>query len=673
MPPLATNLRRDLERAVINARKAAERGARSALGALTVPDAKAGDHLDAAGKDVRNRLRAHARQLGDKRSPNGEQAIRRLVRECAYEHWHRMLFARFLAENDRAFLADELGLEKVKECLAAIKFLFQNRIVHSSLIIVPTQLIGYDNEKKKIGSDSGWIGSLIKYCPELSYSVIKGNDDERSDAWNKSALVYITDYETMLNDFHLKILEHKRLSQFECIIMDEIQLLLEKSSEGEKVFRKAHPTVFWVLSSLTDNALLGQVNDILSGDNKIEKYRINNLFDVSVDSPTLLQKEFWLEPSEYQQVEYKETFNECKKEFKKVLESGNPLRFQSNIFTLVHKLYQVENFAKAYETSPKTELLIQHLKIIQGNKQKVIILSQYDRQGTKKIEKLLDHFKISYVSVPAGVSAEDMKKSISLFKNKKTITALLSNAKESRLNFGSHLVPYIIKFDSWWNPVMNWQLEQIFNLDSKKIKKLNINVFTYKMLNSIDEDIKRTLLRKELFDKNILSVIPISMFNDLISVDEWLKIFDMPVNDEQENLQTLYDETVENLNNLSPTDFRATLSRFFVTLGYTNIKILEHENSESFDISGKGKSGNQNVQLFSKVLIDEIITRKKIKQIIFDVPLSQKNNTFIITRGKFENGCTEIAKNNVSLLDIEKLAEYSVNLGLVQPHSEQPS
>ena len=24
----------------------------------------------------------------------------RLVRECAYEHWHRMLFSRFLAEND---------------------------------------------------------------------------------------------------------------------------------------------------------------------------------------------------------------------------------------------------------------------------------------------------------------------------------------------------------------------------------------------------------------------------------------------------------------------------------------------------------------------------------------------------------------------------------------------
>lgn len=579
--------------------------------------------------------------------------------------------ARFLAENDRAFLADELGLEKLKECLAAIKFLFQNRVVHSSLIIVPTELIGYDNEKKKISSDSGWIGNLIKYCPELSYSVIEGNDDERSDAWNKSALVYITDYETMLNDFHLKILEQKRLSKFECIIMDEIQFLLEKPSEGERVFRKAHPTVFWALSSLTDNALLTEVNSILSEDNKIEKYKVNKLLDVSVDSPMLLNKEYWLEQSEYQRVEYKETFKECKKEFKKVLESGNPFRFQSNIFTLVHKLYQVENFAKAYETSPKTELLIQHLKIIQGNKQKVIILSQYDRLGTKKIEKLLDHFKISYISAPAGLSAEDMKQSISSFKNKKTVTALLSNAKESRLNFGSHLVPYIIKFDSWWNPVMNWQLEKIFNLDSKKIKRQNIKVFTYKMLNSIDEDIKRTLLRKELFDKNILSVIPISKFNDLISVDEWLKIFDMEVEDKSSKTQISYTEAEKELETLSIADFRAILSRFFYAIGYKNIDILADLNSASFDITGEGKIGGKDVNLFVKVLLMDVVSIETINEIIPNTSLAQESKIFVITKGKLEKGGEEILNKAVTFISMEKLAKYLVNFNLIQKENTE--
>jgi hypothetical protein len=52
-------------------------------------------------RKLRNRLRAHGRQLGDKLDEKkGTQSIDRLTGECAYEHWHRLLFARFLAEND---------------------------------------------------------------------------------------------------------------------------------------------------------------------------------------------------------------------------------------------------------------------------------------------------------------------------------------------------------------------------------------------------------------------------------------------------------------------------------------------------------------------------------------------------------------------------------------------
>jgi hypothetical protein len=52
-------------------------------------------------RELRNALRAHGRQLGDHRDERrGVQAIDRLSTECAYEHWHRMLFARFLAETN---------------------------------------------------------------------------------------------------------------------------------------------------------------------------------------------------------------------------------------------------------------------------------------------------------------------------------------------------------------------------------------------------------------------------------------------------------------------------------------------------------------------------------------------------------------------------------------------
>lgn len=100
MPSLASDLRKKLERVVIEARDVAETGARAALEALAVHHHEPYPHMEPQARKLRNQLRARARQLGDRQDASGRIAIDRLVGECAYEHWHRMLFARFLAENN---------------------------------------------------------------------------------------------------------------------------------------------------------------------------------------------------------------------------------------------------------------------------------------------------------------------------------------------------------------------------------------------------------------------------------------------------------------------------------------------------------------------------------------------------------------------------------------------
>jgi len=96
---LDKKLRKQLENTVIKAREIAEQAAAEALARLSVGDASAASYLDADQRALRNRLRAHGRQLGDLRSSNGQQETGRLCSEVAYEHWHRMLFARFLEQN----------------------------------------------------------------------------------------------------------------------------------------------------------------------------------------------------------------------------------------------------------------------------------------------------------------------------------------------------------------------------------------------------------------------------------------------------------------------------------------------------------------------------------------------------------------------------------------------
>jgi hypothetical protein len=100
MPALASDLRKTLENTVVKARDKAEGGARDALTALAVDASEPFASMSEEERKLRNRLRARGRQLGDQRDPQkATQSIERLVREMAYEHWHRMLFARFLAEN----------------------------------------------------------------------------------------------------------------------------------------------------------------------------------------------------------------------------------------------------------------------------------------------------------------------------------------------------------------------------------------------------------------------------------------------------------------------------------------------------------------------------------------------------------------------------------------------
>ena len=100
MSNLTPELRKKLERTVIQAREVAEAAARTALQTLAVPKHEPFGHMDSEQRRLRRRLRAHARQLGDRvDARSGEHGIAHLLQECAYQHWHGMLFARFLAEN----------------------------------------------------------------------------------------------------------------------------------------------------------------------------------------------------------------------------------------------------------------------------------------------------------------------------------------------------------------------------------------------------------------------------------------------------------------------------------------------------------------------------------------------------------------------------------------------
>lgn len=117
MDHLPSPLRRELERAVVAAHAAAIVGATSALRRHAVDAAEPHAHFTEADKQLRRQLRARARLLGDTTRPDGTHTIDREAESLAYEYWHRMLFARFLADNGLLMHPDgvAVSLEECKE------------------------------------------------------------------------------------------------------------------------------------------------------------------------------------------------------------------------------------------------------------------------------------------------------------------------------------------------------------------------------------------------------------------------------------------------------------------------------------------------------------------------------------------------------------------------------
>ena len=115
MNALSPKLRHDLEKATIKARDVAEEAAQQALERLGVSNPEPFPQMTVAERELRNKLRAKGRQLGDIKFENRKQSIHHLIAECGYEHWHQMLFARFLAENNLLMNSDNVPVT-LAEC-----------------------------------------------------------------------------------------------------------------------------------------------------------------------------------------------------------------------------------------------------------------------------------------------------------------------------------------------------------------------------------------------------------------------------------------------------------------------------------------------------------------------------------------------------------------------------
>ncbi len=134
--PLDKTLRGKLEKTVEKARDTVEIAVTEALTRLGIGDGNAPNYLSEVERKLRTRLRAHGRQLGDVLNRDtGKQETELLVNEMAYEHWHRMLFARFLEQSD-LLMYDQNTHVSLDECFESLTLIQTGKTKPRPIILV---------------------------------------------------------------------------------------------------------------------------------------------------------------------------------------------------------------------------------------------------------------------------------------------------------------------------------------------------------------------------------------------------------------------------------------------------------------------------------------------------------------------------------------------------------
>ena len=569
--------------------------------------------------------------------------------------------AELLANNKLAILNDEIGLGKTYQVISAVKTLFNAGRIDKILIICSQGDIGLPC------FDEGWAGKLKELADEITFSIIQGDAEERNLTWQESKNIIISDYDTFFNDFNEGNVSSKILESFNCLIFDEAQNLIPRLKIFSRYLELKNPnTYLWFISGqLTfsnhfKNELNFQQNNsiIELGRNKKETYR---------ELPEVVRQDIWHELDEEQKIEYGNILSIGRERIEKLLQTGNPFIIQSNVFTLLHQLKQVCNFASQKNSSPKSDYLINHIENVINNDKKMIIFSQYEKMGVNKLVNVLNSNKIKYQLFHSGMSLNELTAAKKKFTSDKKTNVLINGIKSARTGITVPEVQYIVHFDQWWNPASLWKTEgSISNPEDE-----SVNVYNYFTKNTIEEKIKTVLLRKGLLRKEIIEFLPVETINEMVSLDEWIEILGIGTSSEEtipENNKTLNstNSITKALDTLSLDELSKKAEILFSRLGYKNLFLNKGNFEGEINIIGTMMENNSKTKIVAKCLFSDQIDIENIMEYI-EALKNDKNlgKNFIVHFNGLEDKLPIQLKKDIILINKELFTNYLINFHLI--------
>jgi len=423
------------------------------------------------------------------------------------------------------------------------------------------------------------------------------------------------------------------------------------------------PKYLWMLSGLPTEAMKDKIAQITGSEDPVESFG-RTREDISKSLPKKIKQDYWVEMQPDQKLEYEKALESGREKIYDLVQAGNPFLVQSNVFTLIHQLTQIGNFHGKKESSVKSELLLNQVKSIKQSGKKVVVYSQYDRQGTQRLEKLFAKNGIKYVLYQTGISLKEMEDAVKKFSKDKSITVFLAGMKALNAKFNLDNVAYLIHFDQWWSPVTAWQSEEKLN-SSENGAAGGLNVYNYFIKNSIDEKIQMKLIEKGLDNKNMFDLLSSEGMYALFSNEDWLEVLELVEPKDPASIETMKKEHLDYIVGLNTDDFSHKVKALLGRIGYRNVSFKTAFNPDEVRLYASSLRNSVEIKAAIQCLNMKVVTRKAVKDFI-DSLVTNTEKIFIFTTGDFD---PKLVKNpgddRIVLINKNQAAAYFYMFNLI--------
>jgi superfamily II DNA or RNA helicase len=410
---------------------------------------------------------------------------------------------RLLMDRDRLLLADQMGLGKTIQAIAAIRLLALRGAISNCLVVVPAAVFNY------------WLRQLERWGPELRTCAVHGPPDYRAAQWRMAAHVHVVSYETLRSDAPLA-----RTRIWDLVVVDEVQKIKNPESDVAGVVKRLLRRRAW---ALTGTPLENRPNDLASilefvaprltdqppsapiPDRQLRHHLSNVQLrrrkeDVLQELPpkTLTDLQLVLTPDQ------RRSYERAEREGLIYLKQLGSRITIANVLELILRLKQLCNFDPESQASAKLEDLDERLTSLVEEGQRALVFSQFadEHYGAGAIARRLERYRpVLYTGAMSLAQRDD---AIRRFQDDPSRQVMVLSLRAGGQGLNLHAASYVFHFDRWWNPAVE---DQATDRSHRLGQGQPVHVYSYTIENSIEERIRDILVEKrELFQRIVEGV-----------------------------------------------------------------------------------------------------------------------------------------------------------------------